>query len=111
MPTVRLRPWYYAENAEIYAAWRKLNADLSPQDYFRSEMKIEALLPPRPNVEECEGFHRYPLKQFWDEQQRFELAVGLVAALQKPAFKKGEFIRRALAIAGKEWKIKTDKEL
>jgi hypothetical protein len=106
-----LRLWFEAGNTQIYALWRKLYADSSPQDYFRSAMGIEALVPPRPRSEESIGFHCFTLKQFWEEQQRFELAARLVAALAGPTSKRSDFIRRALAVAEKHWKTQTDKEL
>jgi hypothetical protein len=84
--------------------WSKASSKSpSPEEHFRAMLGQVPLLPlpatPR------DDFHAYPLKQFWQEQSNFELALRLCSALNSTSTDLYQNIRWALNNAGVDWQI------
>jgi hypothetical protein len=79
------------------------------RNYFRDFIGINLSLPSRPRP--ASAFHLMSVKEFWTLQSDYELTVRLLSALQKPAEQRIGSIKRALAIAGAQWTVRTDQEL
>jgi len=84
--------------------WKKASRiSIPPEKHFRDTFGEVPLLPDRPTPRDF--FDRYPVKQFWDAQSDFELALRLHGALNSPT-DRGRNIQRILLDKDVQWNLK-----
>ncbi len=103
-PLERLQDHEFLREDEL-RQWKKASsASPSPEGHFRS-MLGEVPLLPDPAEPEKDDFYTYPLKQFWEAQSKFELALRLYSALSSSPADQYSSIRRTLQTLDLNWKI------
>jgi len=87
--------------ADCKSKWEEVSAQRnSPEEHFRAILGQVPLLPPPPIPQDL--YHCYNLKQFWEAQSRFELALRLSSALNSPTDQLAE-VQRALRRMDEKW--------
>ena len=95
---------YYGPPKDEQREWTKASPKSpAPEEHFRSTLGVTPLLPDPPLPQE--EFYAWPLKLFWEEQFRFELALRLHSALASGGDLVPKF-QRVLAAKGLHWDIK-----